>query len=398
MQLDFNFDSNFWCHVNVHFPRFKTICSSVRFYLFNGWHSDFFSLVSSVQFDAQVWADAARRLPLPPDHHCKIQGWNFQEKDTGRVWSYKTDSLLHWSMCYKVSTRTYQPVSILLETMWIVCWGPHYRTLAGWKNIGQPWNASRLLDMTEIYKLFCCFLQLIPKFSSIFRNFMIEVNPNELQVCKEARNYFTCQRPLHVAWLIYSILQYSQWIEGIQNWGQNPFRLCEALDIYTTAMHCGTLNVSQNIDRMTHGDRERVQCITPKVILWHPPSKRPLSGRINTTCPNRTNISFDTWLGMEKFMFMGFPIHRLSLDHLTEEDVTTIQQSMSSELNSDLESTRLWFQELHSLAGNALTLHVVLTVALNAFCNLSPPIFAHPICTFPGHECAILRSSVDVSF
>ena len=242
----------------------------------------FFSLVSSVQFDAQVWADAARRLPLPPDHHCKIQGWNFQEKDTGRVWSYKTDSLLHWSMCYKVSTRTYEPVSILLETMWIVCWGPHYRTLAGWKNSGQPWNASRLLDMTEIYKLFCCFLQLIPKFSSIFRNFMIEVNPNELQVCKEARNYFTCQRPLHVAWLIYSILQYSQWIEGIQNWGQNPFRLCEALDIYTTAMHCGTLNVSQNIDRMTHGDRERVQCITPKAMLWHPPSKRPLSGRINT--------------------------------------------------------------------------------------------------------------------
>ena len=171
--------------------------------------------------------------------------------------------------------------------MWIVCWGPHYRTLAGWKNIGQPWNASRLLDMTEIYKLFCCFLQLIPKFSSIFRNFMIEVNPKELQVCKEGPNYFTCQRPLHVAWLIYSILQYSQRIEGIQNWGQNPFRLCEALDIYTTAMHCGTLNVSQNIDRMTHGDRERVQCITPKAMLWHPPSKRPLSGRINTTCPNR---------------------------------------------------------------------------------------------------------------
>lgn len=128
----------------------------------------FFSLVSSVQFDAQVWADAARRLPLPPGHHCKIQGWNFQEKDTGRVWSYKTDSLLHWSMCYKVSTRTYEPVSILLETMRIVCWGPHYRTLAGWKNIGQPWNASRLLDMTEIYNYSAAFCNWFPSFPQYF--------------------------------------------------------------------------------------------------------------------------------------------------------------------------------------------------------------------------------------
>ena len=59
----------------------------------------------------------------------------------------------------------------------------------------------------------------------------------------------------------------------------NAYFACEALDIYTTAKHRGTLNISQQIDRMTHGDDERVQCITPSAILWHMPSKRPLSGR-----------------------------------------------------------------------------------------------------------------------
>ena len=37
--------------------------------------------------------------------------------------------------------------------------------------------------------------------SDMAQNFLIEVNSQELQVFKEARNYFTCQRPLHVACL-----------------------------------------------------------------------------------------------------------------------------------------------------------------------------------------------------
>jgi hypothetical protein len=55
----------------------------------------------------------------------------------------------------------------------------------------------------------------------------------------------------------------------------NAYFACEALDtldIYTTAKHRGTLNISQQTDRMTHGDDERVQCITPNAILWHMPS------------------------------------------------------------------------------------------------------------------------------
>ena len=70
---------------------------------------------------------------------------------------------------------------------------------------------------------------------------------------------------------------------------------CEALDIYTTVKHCGTVNVSQQIDRMTHGDEKRVQCITPSAILWHMPSKRPLSGRgfLNFIC---TILSVDLLL------------------------------------------------------------------------------------------------------
>ena len=127
--------------------------------------------------------------------------------------------------------------------------------------------------------------------SDMAQNFLIEVNPQELQVCKEARDYFTCQRPLHVALL--SKKMYSQSMLGILSvslsLGQCASILgilseCQALDIYATAKHRGTLNVSQHVDRMTHGDRERVQCITPKAILWHPPSKRPLTGRTNSAC------------------------------------------------------------------------------------------------------------------
>lgn len=68
--------------------------------------------------------------------------------------------------------------------------------------------------------------------------------------------------------------------------------LFEALDIYTSAKHKGTLNVSQQVDRMAHSDLDRVQCITPKAVLWHMPSKRPLSGRAQICKPYHWNMIY----------------------------------------------------------------------------------------------------------
>ena len=48
---------------------------------------------------------------------------------------------------------------------------------------------------------------------------MISVDPNQLKTCKEARHYFTCQRPLHVTWLLdgrkYAETWYDSWYLGI---------------------------------------------------------------------------------------------------------------------------------------------------------------------------------------
>ena len=87
--------------------------------------------------------------------------------------------------------------------------------------------------------------------------------------------------------------------------------------MYTTVKYTGTVNVSQQIDRMTHTDIDRVQCVTPKAVLWHMPSKRPLTGRdlLDTVRPTSTDLP-----GIEKMLHMGFPLHRLQVGHLQEQD------------------------------------------------------------------------------
>ena len=96
----------------------------------------------------------------------------------------------------------------------------------------------------------------------------------------------------------------------------------------------------------------------PIIIQWNIPIYIYIQRMIQTIpLVNAQILNFDPWIGIEKFMFMGFPLHRLSVDHLTEEDTRTNH----SVLVLVLESTCSVWQELHSLAGNAQALHVVLT-------------------------------------
>jgi len=61
----------------------------------------------------------------------------------------------------------------------------------------------------------------------------------------------------------------------------NPHgNLCsEAIDVFTTAKEGGTLNVSQQIDRMKPADDNLVGCITPAAQIWFLGKNRLMTGQ-----------------------------------------------------------------------------------------------------------------------
>lgn len=66
----------------------------------------------------------------------------------------------------------------------------------------------------------------------------------------------------------------------------------EAIDVFTTAGWRGTLNVSQNIDRMANGSEECVPCVTPSAVLWNMKAQRALTGRALRFLHQCWNIEF----------------------------------------------------------------------------------------------------------
>ena len=74
----------------------------------------------------------------------------------------------------------------------------------------------------------------------------------------------------------------------------------KALDIHKTAEFTGTLNTSQQIDRM--GSNEILSpCVTPQSGLFNMAENRPLTPA-------------------DKFLLQGFPLHKLNLECLTQMD------------------------------------------------------------------------------
>ena len=54
----------------------------------------------------------------------------------------------------------------------------------------------------------------------------------------------------------------------------------EAIDVFTTAKEGGTLNVSQQIDRMKPADDNLVGCITPAAQIWFLGKNRLMTGQV----------------------------------------------------------------------------------------------------------------------
>lgn len=74
----------------------------------------------------------------------------------------------------------------------------------------------------------------------------------------------------------------------------------KALDIHKTAEFTGTLNTSQQIDRM--GSNEILApCVTPQSQLFNMEENRPL-------------------MPADKFLLQGFPLHKLNIECLTQPD------------------------------------------------------------------------------
>lgn len=72
----------------------------------------------------------------------------------------------------------------------------------------------------------------------------------------------------------------------------------KAADVMVTHGFTGTLNMSQQIDRMGVSDT-RAPCVTPKAFLWNFTEKRPFTG-------------------IDKLIFQSFPVQDLHLTSLTE--------------------------------------------------------------------------------
>ena len=82
-----------------------------------------------------------------------------------------------------------------------------------------------------------------------------------------------------------------------------PFKchsVIEAADILATSNFLGTSNVSQQIGRMGN-NVTHCPCITPKAALYNFREQRPFTG-------------------IDKMVFQAFPVARMKLDHLTEEE------------------------------------------------------------------------------
>ncbi len=104
---------------------------------------------------------------------------------------------------------------------------------------------------------------------------------------------------------------------------------------------------------------------------------------------NKENESpVDFAVGLEKFLFMGFPLHRLHVQHLTEEDCMKVFISFQTTIEN--KSMRYWvlalIQELHVLSGNALSLDL----ALFLHCSVFPPCIR-----LWGNECPLSWCCVD---
>lgn len=91
----------------------------------------------------------------------------------------------------------------------------------------------------------------------------------------------------------------------------NDFK-AKAIDVFSTAKKSGTLNLSQQIDRMKPASDKFVGCITPAAQIWFLRKQRLMSGQGNIWNShyhkkNLTVIIHTTWQGMKRWSLWAFP-------------------------------------------------------------------------------------------
>lgn len=97
-----------------------------------------------------------------------------------------------------------------------------------------------------------------------------------------------------------------------------PCAPCKAADIFHTDGFKGTLNFTQQINRMTPSESTS-PCITPQAQLFNFKAKRPFTG-LSPSCQQNPGLPLTCWLpGIDKFIFQAFPIQKLKTQHLTDQ-------------------------------------------------------------------------------
>ena len=96
--------------------------------------------------------------------------------------------------------------------------------------------------------------------------------------------------------------------------------LAKAIDCFYTSGWNGILNASQQIDRMANREEDVIPCITPRGLFWSMEKMRPVTGSLACSGIIPWQCQYSTLPGMEKMILMGFPVDKLLLGHLEEQD------------------------------------------------------------------------------
>lgn len=135
--------------------------------------------------------------------------------------------------------------------------------------------------------------------------------------------------------------------------------LCvQAVDVYTSAGYGGTLNISQQIDRMAHSNESILPCITPAAALYIMKEHRTLTGRV---CVRKQFFIVDPILQFQPSKSFA------SYNRLREDAVSRIPDAHDRVASPGREGRWVTYsacflhmdcqfcqwKELHSLGGNA---------------------------------------------
>lgn len=193
-------------------------------------------------------------------------------------------------------------------------WGRLQTGHVGWKNIGQQCVPSRLDSC------FQCKPVSVVAHSYWLRSVGLpfQVRPDHLKTCRPARKYFSNQRTLHAS----RQLCFKHHLDKKQTMS---LKILGDWCIHNGGSHWYVERIAT--------DRPNVQLfdhMCPMHYSWchlmghakyEATDRQGVAQLENIKQKHKENRStFDFTVGLEKFLFMGFPLHRLHVQHLTEKD------------------------------------------------------------------------------